>query len=133
MHVIPVVDEGLGNNAYVADLGDGGSLVVDPGRDPRPYMGVLERRGLAPRFVVETHLHADFVSGGRELARAGPQLLAPAGSELADAHRPLGDGDELELGGLTLEVIATPGHTPGTWPIWCGTGTGRWRCSRAER
>ena len=112
MDVIPVVDEGLGNSAYVVDLGDGSALVVDPERDPRPYLCELDARGLVPRFVVETHLHADFVSGGRELVRAGAQLLAPAGSELAFEHRPLRDGDELELGGLTLEVIATPGHTP---------------------
>lgn len=112
MDVIPLVDEGLGNSAYVVDLGDGGALVIDPERDPRPYLGELERRGLTPRFVVETHLHADFVSGGRELTAAGAQLLAPAGSELTYDHRPLHDGDELELGGLTFEVIATPGHTP---------------------
>ncbi len=112
MDVIPLVDEGLGNSAYVVDLGDGGALVVDPERDPRPYLRELDRRGLTARFVVETHLHADFVSGGRELAAAGAQLLAPAGSGLIYDHRPLGDGDGVELGGLTLEVIATPGHTP---------------------
>jgi hydroxyacylglutathione hydrolase len=112
MDVIPLVDEGLGNSAYVVDLDDGEALVVDPERDPRPYLSALDRRGLTPRFVVETHLHADFVSGGRELAAHGAQLLAPAGSELTDAHWLLRDGDEVELGGLTLEVIATPGHTP---------------------
>ncbi|HSJ44193.1 MAG TPA: rhodanese-like domain-containing protein [Euzebyales bacterium] len=112
MEVLSLVDEGLGNSAYVVDLGDGGALVVDPERDPRPYLRELDRRGLAPRFVAETHLHADFISGGRELAVGGAQLLAPAGSDLAFGHRPLVDGDELDLGGLTLRVIATPGHTP---------------------
>lgn len=112
MKVVPLVDEGLGNSAYVVDLGDGGALVIDPERDPRPYLRSLDRRGLAARFVAETHLHADFVSGGRELAVAGAQLLAPVGSDLAFGHRPLADGDELDLGGLTLRVIATPGHTP---------------------
>jgi rhodanese-related sulfurtransferase len=61
---------------------------------------------------VDTHLHADFVSGSRELAAHGAELLAPEGSQLAFPHRPLHDGDELDLGGLTLRVIATPGHTP---------------------
>lgn len=112
MDVLALVDEGLGNSAYVVDLGDGGALVVDPERDPRPYLTELERRGLTARFVVETHLHADFVSGGRELVAQEAELLAPAGAELAFGHRPLGDGDEVELGGLTLQVIATPGHTP---------------------
>ena len=112
MQIVPIVDEGLGNSAYVVDLGDGGALVVDPERDPRPHLRVLADLGLHPRFVVETHLHADFVSGGRELAAAGARLLAPAGSGLAFAHRPLADGDEVDLGGLVLEAIATPGHTP---------------------
>ena len=112
MDVTPLVDEGLGNSAYVVDLGDRGALVVDPERDPRPYMGEFERRGLTPRWVVETHLHADFVSGGRELAALGATLATPVGSELAIAHRALEDGEEFDLGGLTLEVIATPGHTP---------------------
>ncbi len=112
MDATPVIDEGLGNSAYLLDLGDGGALVVDPERDPRPYLAELERQGLAPRFVVETHLHADFVSGGRELAAQGAQLLAPAAGGLTFAHRGLEDGDEVDLGGLRLQVIATPGHTP---------------------
>lgn len=110
--VSAVVDAGLGNSAYVVDLGDGGALVVDPRRDPRGYLADAERRSLSPRFVAETHLHADFVSGGRELAALGAQVLAPSRSRLAFPHRPLDDGDEVDLGGLTLRVIATPGHTP---------------------
>jgi glyoxylase-like metal-dependent hydrolase (beta-lactamase superfamily II)/rhodanese-related sulfurtransferase len=112
VEIASVVDEGLGNSAHVVDLGDGGALVVDPERDPRPYLTEVDRRGLVPRLVVETHLHADFVSGGRELAAVGARLLAPSGAELRYAHRALRDGDEVDLGGLTLRVIATPGHTP---------------------
>jgi glyoxylase-like metal-dependent hydrolase (beta-lactamase superfamily II) len=110
--VAALVDEGLGNSAYVVDLGDGGALVVDPARDPRPYLAELDRRGLVARFVVETHLHADFVSGGGELAARGARLLAPAGSDLAHDHHRLDDGDEVDLGGVRLKAIATPGHTP---------------------
>lgn len=112
MSVKAIVDEGLGNSSYLVDLGDGGVLVVDPERDPRPYLSELDRRGSQARFVVETHLHADFVSGGRELVAAGAELWAPAGSALAHPHRDLRDGDEIDLGGLRLRVIATPGHTP---------------------
>ncbi len=112
MVVTPIVDEGLGNSSYVVDLGDGGAMVVDPERDPRPYLRRLARARLRPRFVVETHLHADFVSGSRELIAEGATLLAPAASQAAFPHRPLSDGEKVDLGGLTLEVIATPGHTP---------------------
>jgi hydroxyacylglutathione hydrolase len=112
VEVTALVDKGLGNSAYVVDLGDGTALVVDPQRDPRPYMRELERRGLTARWVAETHLHADVVSGGRELMALGAQLIAPVGSALVYPHRGLDDGAELDLGGLHLEVIATPGHTP---------------------
>lgn len=112
MSVRAIVDEGLGNSSYVVDLGDGGAMVVDPERDPRPYLNHLAHRNLQPRFVVETHLHADFVSGARELSAVGAELWAPAGSDLAYPHRRLQDGDEIDLGGLALRVIATPGHTP---------------------
>jgi len=112
VEIIPIVDPGLGNSSYVVDLGDGSALVVDPERDPRPYLWEMERRGLTPRFAAETHLHADFVSGSRELAAAGATLLAPVGSDLSFEHRPVEDGDDVDLGGLTLRAIATPGHTP---------------------
>ena len=112
MRVLPVVDEGLGNSAYVIDLGDGQGLVIDPERNPTPYLDVAERRGLRLRWVVETHLHADFVSGGREIAAQGARLLAPADSRLRFDYQAVTDGDEVDVGGLTLRVILTPGHTP---------------------
>jgi glyoxylase-like metal-dependent hydrolase (beta-lactamase superfamily II)/rhodanese-related sulfurtransferase len=110
--VWPVADEGLGNGSYLAEVGDGAGLVVDPGRDPRPYLRLAAANGLRITFAADTHVHADFVSGGRELAGLGARLLAPAGSGLAFGHEELRDGHDLDLGGLTLRALATPGHTP---------------------
>jgi len=110
--IVSVLDEGLGNSAYVVDLGDGRGLVVDPERDPTPYLAAAERRRLRIAYTVETHLHADFVSGSRELAASGAQVVASAAGGLEFPHRGLGDGDEIDLGGLTLRALATPGHTP---------------------
>jgi glyoxylase-like metal-dependent hydrolase (beta-lactamase superfamily II)/rhodanese-related sulfurtransferase len=109
----PVVDEGLGNSAYVVELGDGRDLVVDPARDPTPYLELARGRRLQVAYAAETHLHADFLTGTRELAAAdGAQILAPGASRLGFAHRGLEDGEEVDLGGLTLRALATPGHAP---------------------
>ena len=64
----PLPCEGLGNNSYLAEVADGLALAVDPGRDPRPYLGLAAAHGLRVAFTADTHVHADFVSGGRELA-----------------------------------------------------------------
>jgi hydroxyacylglutathione hydrolase len=78
--VIPVVDEGLGNAAWLVDLGDGRALVLDPTRDPTPYLELARRHRLHIAWAAETHLHADFLSGSRELAGAcNTQVHAPAG------------------------------------------------------
>jgi hydroxyacylglutathione hydrolase len=109
----PVVDEGLGNSAYVVELDDGRALVVDPARDPTPYLKLARRRRLQLAYAAETHLHADFLTGSRELAAAdGAQVLTPRASRLGFPHRGLEDGEEVDLGGLTLRVLATPGHAP---------------------
>jgi glyoxylase-like metal-dependent hydrolase (beta-lactamase superfamily II)/rhodanese-related sulfurtransferase len=109
----PVVDEGLGNSAYVVELGDGRALVVDPARDPTPYLELARWRRLRIAYTAETHLHADFLTGSRELTAAtGAQVLAPRASRLGFAHQGLDDGQEVNLGGLTLRVLATPGHAP---------------------
>jgi hydroxyacylglutathione hydrolase len=107
-----LVDEGLGNSSYLLDLGDGRALVVDPSRDPDPYLAEARRHGLTVAFTAETHLHADFVSGSRELAAHGAVILGSASAGRTFPHRGLGDGDEVDLGGLTLRAVATPGHTP---------------------
>jgi hydroxyacylglutathione hydrolase len=110
--VIPVLDEGLGNQSYVLALEAGRGLVVDPSRDPAPYLRIAERLGLRLDFAVETHLHADFVSGGGELATQGSRRFAPRAAEIQAPYEGLDDGAEVDLGGLRLRALATPGHTP---------------------
>jgi hydroxyacylglutathione hydrolase len=110
--IVPIVDEGLGNCAYLVDLGDGQALAVDVPRDLRAVRAAARRRGLTVAFAADTHLHADFLSGARQLAAGdGAQILASAAGGRAFAHRGLADGDETDLGGLTLRAWATPGHT----------------------
>ncbi|MBW5484163.1 MBL fold metallo-hydrolase [Streptomyces bambusae] len=111
-HLVPLVDAGLGNSAYLVDLGDGRALAVDASRDLRSLREAAARRGLRVAFAADTHLHADFLSGARQLAHDdGAQVLASAAGQRAFPHTPLADGDETDLGGLTLRALATPGHT----------------------
>src|SRR5665213_2505379 len=91
---------------------DGQAAVIDPQRDVDLYIDLARERGLAIRWVIETHLHADFVSGHLELARrTGATICMGAGSGAGFEHRVLHDGDELPLGRNMLRVLATPGHT----------------------
>jgi hydroxyacylglutathione hydrolase len=111
-HLIPLVDEALGNSAYLADLGGGRALAVDASRDLRALRQAAVRRGLTVAFAADTHLHADFLSGAVQLAAdEGVAALASAAGRRAFPHTALGDGDEVDLGGLTLRALATPGHT----------------------
>lgn len=111
-HLIPLVDAGLGNSAYLVDLGDGRALAVDASRDLRALREVAERRGLTVAFAADTHLHADFITGALQLAADdGATILASAAGHRAFPHSALADGDETDLGGLTVRAMATPGHT----------------------
>ncbi|MFC4463560.1 rhodanese-like domain-containing protein [Streptomyces xiangluensis] len=111
-HLIPLVDAGLGNSAYLVDLGDGRALAVDASRDLRALREAAERRGLTVAFAADTHLHADFLTGALQLAAdEGTTVLASAAGHRAFPHTALADGDETDLGGLTLRALATPGHT----------------------
>jgi hydroxyacylglutathione hydrolase len=111
--LIPLVDEGLGNSAYLLDLGDGRALAVDPSLDLRAVSRQAARRGLRIAYAAETHLHADFLSGARQLvAEHDARILASAAGKREFDHTGLADGDEVDLGGLTLRAWETPGHTP---------------------
>ena len=99
----------------------GDALVVDPNRDVEQYVTAADAEGLRIAFVTETHIHADFVSGSRELAaRTGAQLLLSDEGDAewkyayaADAKaRLLKDGDSFMVGNVRIEALHTPGHTP---------------------
>ena len=110
--VVPLVDEGLGNSAYLVDLGDGRAMVVDVSLDLRATSDAARRRGLTVAFAADTHLHADFLSGARQLsATEGTRVLASADGHREFTHSGLRDGDEVDLGGLRLRALGTPGHT----------------------
>jgi len=95
----------------IADSGE--AAVVDPQRDVDQYLAEAAAANLRIRYVIETHLHADFVSGHRELAdRSGAQIVIGAEARAAFPHIAVRDGDTLRLGGIELRAIETPGHTP---------------------
>ena len=92
---------------------DGEAAVVDPQRDVDQYITEAESQGLKIKYVIETHLHADFVSGHRELAeRTGAEIVIGAKAGATFAHHAVGDGDELKIGEVVLRILETPGHTP---------------------
>ncbi len=92
---------------------EGEAVVVDPRRDVDEYLAEAKAQGLEIRYVVETHLHADFVSGHRELAeRTGATIVFGARAGVAFPHRAVSDGDEIRIGNVVLRFLETPGHTP---------------------
>ncbi|MBM6399326.1 MBL fold metallo-hydrolase [Phycicoccus sonneratiae] len=97
----------------VADETTGQAVVVDPRRDVGEYLDDARARGLTIVGVVNTHFHADFVSGHLELARETGAWIGYGEAARADFPvRHLADGERISLGEVTLEVMATPGHTP---------------------
>jgi hydroxyacylglutathione hydrolase len=110
-----IIHEDLGCASYlVGDPDSGVAAVIDPQWDIDPYLNLSRLHGVRIEHVLETHNHADHVSGHGRLARATDATIHV--SELAEAeyeHQPLGDGSTVELGeGVTIEAIHTPGHRP---------------------
>jgi rhodanese-related sulfurtransferase/glyoxylase-like metal-dependent hydrolase (beta-lactamase superfamily II) len=110
--LVHMVDEGLGNSAHLVDLGDGRGLVVDVSLDLRATTAAAQSRGLRVAFAADTHLHADFLSGARQLGATEDALVLASGAGNREfTHEGLRDGDEIDLGGLRLRALGTPGHT----------------------
>ncbi|HET6967924.1 MAG TPA: rhodanese-like domain-containing protein, partial [Ornithinibacter sp.] len=97
----------------IGDEGTGQAVVVDPRRDVAEYLEDASARGLTIVGVINTHFHADFVSGHLELARETGAWIGYGAAAVTDfPSRPLADGERISLGDVTLEIMATPGHTP---------------------
>lgn len=110
--LITIEDTGLGNTTYLVDLGDGRALTVDASRDLRALQAATQNQGLRVAYAADTHLHADFLSGAHQLASTdGATVLASTLGNREFDHHGMRDGDELDLGGLRLRALGTPGHT----------------------
>jgi len=117
-----IYHDGLAQASYLIGCqATGEALVIDPNRNITQYIEAAQRAGLRITGVTETHIHADYVSGARELAqRTGAQLylsdMGPAEWKYASAAAAgatlLHDGDRFMVGNVRLEVLHTPGHTP---------------------
>src|ERR1043166_6623475 len=92
---------------------DGEAVVVDPQRDVDQYLEEAAQQGLKIKYVLETHLHADFVSGHHELAeRTGAKIVFGSKAGVTFEHIDVHDGDILKIGKAGLKILETPGHTP---------------------
>src|SRR4030095_4919519 len=92
---------------------DGEAVVVDPQRDVDQYIDEAASQGSKIRYVVETHLHADFVSGHHELAeRTGAKIVFGSKAGVTFDHVDVRDGEALNIGKIELAILETPGHTP---------------------
>ncbi len=111
-------DDDLAQASYLIGCQQHGiAIVIDPRRDIGEVLAEAEKHGMRIVAVTETHIHADYLSGARELAAAtGAALhLSSEGGEdwrYGFSHEPLTDGSEIELGNITLRAMHTPGHTP---------------------
>ena len=106
-------DEGLAQTSYLlACERTRQAIVIDPRRDIDAYTALATRSGLKIAFAIETHIHADFVSGARELAALGARVIGGPGAALRYPCVEAKRGEVLRLGDLSIELLHTPGHTP---------------------
>ncbi len=113
MEVLSIRTPSLGDATYIAIHGDH-AVVVDPQRDIGRFLDALADRRLTATHVLETHVHNDYISGGRDLAtRLGADLVLPAASGAAFPFKPAFHGEDIESeSGLSIRPLHTPGHTP---------------------
>lgn len=125
MNIKQFYDKGLAHASYVIE--DSGTVaVIDPGRDPQPYLDFAAEHEASISAVIESHPHADFVSSHLELhQRTGATIYA---SKLVGAdypHQGFDDGDQISIGALRLEALNTPGHSPDSISILLKDAAGK--------
>ena len=112
MEIRSIRTPGLGDTTYVLTH-EGVAAVVDPQLDHDRFVAVIEETGAEPRFVLETHVHNDYLSGGLSLSRQlGAELVFPAGAAPVFRHRPAFHHEDIDGGTMILRPLHTPGHTP---------------------
>ena len=103
----------LAHASYLIGGDNGEAAIIDPRRDVEEYLADARAAGLEVKYVLETHLHADFVSGHLELAqRTGAAIFIGGATSVDFPHRTVSEGDEIILGDVRLHFLETPGHTP---------------------
>lgn len=114
MYFKQFLDERLGCASYlIASRQTGEAAIVDPSVEIEQYNDVLRQRGFSLRYLIDTHVHADHVSGARTLAaQHGAEVCLFESAGVSYPFRGLHDGEELPLGPLRLRVLHTPGHRP---------------------
>ncbi|MDQ7833330.1 MAG: MBL fold metallo-hydrolase [Desulfovibrionaceae bacterium] len=114
MYFKQIVTPGLGCFSYMIGCPRAKSVaVVDPKRDIRDYLDIARDEGMRITHVINTHVHADHISGDQELrAATGADIYVHVDSPVTYAHKPLHEGDVMEIGAARMEVLFTPGHTP---------------------
>lgn len=114
MYFKQIAVPGLGCFSYVIGCPAAGAMaVVDPKRDIQDYLGIAQDEGMRITHVIETHVHADHVSGNRELREVtGADIYFHESAPVEFGHKTLREGDVIEIGAARMEVLHTPGHTP---------------------
>ncbi|MGB3619316.1 MAG: rhodanese-like domain-containing protein [Catalinimonas sp.] len=129
MNIHQFYDQGLAHGSY-AIVSQGEMAVVDPGRDPQPYLDWAAEHGATLRAIFETHPHADFVSAHRELADRTGATIYVSGLVQADyPHEAFDEGTTVRLGACTFEAINTPGHSPDSITVLLRDADGKQRAA----
>jgi hydroxyacylglutathione hydrolase len=111
VEVLPIETPPLGDRSYLVHDGEA-ALVIDPQRDIDRVIALATDAGVRVTHVAETHVHNDYVTGGLALARAaGAAYLVNAGDPVSFDRTPVSEGDRVEVGGMRVRALATPGHT----------------------